>query len=289
MKSPLTEAALGPLFVRWDRAARGLLRASAPPADATVSVGEYRLYFSSANRDLAEHLDLTGEYEPATTAFVRSILTDGDSFVDGGANIGYFTVLGADLVGRSGRVYAFEPAADTAALLERSIRLNNLGERVQLESVGLSDRVGTARFFRGVSGQGDHIVPVATGSEVPSRLPTGEIDTTSLDSYFEERGWPSIRLVKLDIEGQEVSALHGMSGCIANNPDLVLIFEVHLGQLRSAGEDVASLLSAVRNLGMDKLVVLLPQGQMRLATTDCRAIQDLAHVRNLNVAACRTW
>jgi hypothetical protein len=48
-------------------------------------------------------------HEEATTALFKKIVKPGDVVLDLGANIGYFTLLAAKLVGDRGRVHAFEP------------------------------------------------------------------------------------------------------------------------------------------------------------------------------------
>jgi hypothetical protein len=65
-----------------------------------------------------------GSYEPVETAFVRSMLKSGQNFIDIGANIGWFTMLAARIVGPSGRVYAFEPRPNTCERLRKSVSEN---------------------------------------------------------------------------------------------------------------------------------------------------------------------
>jgi hypothetical protein len=64
--------------------------------DITDATGRYPFFYGTP-------------YEPAVTDAIATALKPGDVFIDVGANIGYFTVLAAHLVGSGGRVIAFEP------------------------------------------------------------------------------------------------------------------------------------------------------------------------------------
>ena len=82
---------------------------------------------------LSEWLYLTGEWQPALTAYLRRALQPGDTFVDVGANSGFFSLLGASLVGEAGAVVAVEACPATCARLRANLELNPaLARRVRL-------------------------------------------------------------------------------------------------------------------------------------------------------------
>src|SRR2546428_4503951 len=97
--------------------------------EITAGSGRFRLFI-----DLSDHVIglniLRGTYEEDEVRFVRSVLAPGDTAVDVGAHIGFFTMHMAALVGSAGTVYAFEPFDANADLLERSIAENRFGDRV---------------------------------------------------------------------------------------------------------------------------------------------------------------
>ena len=103
--------------------------------DSTVVIKEIapgvRLFI-----DLSDHVIglniLRGRYEQDEIRFVRGVLKPGDSAIDVGGHIGFFTMQMAAAVGPDGRVYAFEPLDANADLLERSIAENRFGDRVRL-------------------------------------------------------------------------------------------------------------------------------------------------------------
>jgi hypothetical protein len=73
---------------------------------------------------ISECIRRFGIWEPTETEYLLDNLGPGDTFVDIGANIGYFSVIAADLVEKEGRVYAFEPDDKNFALLEANLNLN---------------------------------------------------------------------------------------------------------------------------------------------------------------------
>ena len=91
-----------------------------------------------------------------------------------GANIGYFTVLSAALVGKEGRVYAFEPEPANFALLQHNLELNGVQQRVTACEAALSDRRGRSRLYLSDDNLGDHqATPGATGTSLYRGGPGG--------------------------------------------------------------------------------------------------------------------
>src|SRR5882757_2876650 len=89
-------------------------------------------------------------YEQNETALVRRLVEPGQSVVDVGANVGYYTLLFASLVGESGHVHAFEPFPANAHLLEKSIAENSLSAVVSLRQKAIGDRAGTLRLISSI-------------------------------------------------------------------------------------------------------------------------------------------
>ena len=99
--------------------------------------------FACDLRDLiAREAFLTGLYGAQETALLRAILRPGGTFVDVGANWGYFTLLAAHLVGRGGRIVAFEPDPRLFRLLEANLAANGIRTAEALP-VAAADRAGT--------------------------------------------------------------------------------------------------------------------------------------------------
>lgn len=166
--------------------------------DLTVLQGTLLFRARGGTDDL---YSLWGAREGAITDALRRLLKPGDVFVDAGANIGFFTVLAATLVGPTGRVYAVEMMAATAKALRANIALNGLDNVTVIERA-LSDTAGQtirASVPGALWGQAS-IARDHTGS-------TQEVETATLDDVL--AGIPFVRLIKMDVEGAEFLALHG--------------------------------------------------------------------------------
>ncbi len=212
-------------------------------------------------------------WEPFETRVVREILRHVDSFVDAGANIGWYSVVaGLALKGR-GKVLSFEPDAMNASLLARNLAANDLGH-VRVHHAALADVPGERALFRSADNLGDHRL-YAGGSG-------GRIAVSVAVTTFDEAAAPHMSgpcLVKMDTQGSEAMILAGMRRHLAAHArDTALLIEFWPFGLANAGSSAASLVAALEPLGMRAWVVeeaagaLLPTTMADLAA---RAEGDL--------------
>ena len=166
---------------------------------------------------------LNGTYEREQTALFEKLLHAGDTVLDVGANVGYYTLLASVLVGGGGRVHAFEPEPRNAEFLRRHVRINGRGN-VSVEQAAVSDRVGTARFDFG-SGTGTGHLADAGAIEVR---------TLRLDDHCAAHGLKP-RAIKIDVEGAEMSVLAGARQTLERHRPIVFLSthgpEVHRASL----------------------------------------------------------
>ncbi|MCU1242673.1 MAG: Methyltransferase, FkbM family [Candidatus Acidoferrum typicum] len=124
----------------------------------------------------------------------------GQIVYDIGANVGLHTLLFSRLVGEQGRVFAFEPAPDTAALLAEHVRLNRK-TNVTIIQKAIAGHAGEMRF----------------SASVDSRIRRFDVggETTVLSVTLDQmvRDLPPPACIKMDIEGAEVEALQGAAEC----------------------------------------------------------------------------
>jgi len=185
-------------------------------------------------------------YESELTSWFLTTVQPGWTVVDGGANVGYYSLLLSHRVGPSGRVLAFEPDPTNFEYLLRNLKANHC-ENVRAFRVALSDRVGTAAFVKDRYRAEGHLV--AASARASGTL---TVDTQRLDEFLERQRVSSVQLMKLDLEGGEVQALRGMATLRRTSPDVRLILEYNPRALRRAGFGPSDLFETLHSLGFTK-------------------------------------
>jgi FkbM family methyltransferase len=157
-------------------------------------------------------------WEHAETGWVKAVVRPGDVVIDAGANLGWYTVVMARLVGSEGRVLAFEPEPRNFDLLAQNVAWNGFADRCSLFKLALWEREDTLKFELSSSNHGDHRVrigalPVDSREDRYNEENRVEITVQSkpLDAVLStvlENDIP-VRLWKMDTQGSEVSILKG--------------------------------------------------------------------------------
>jgi FkbM family methyltransferase len=138
-----------------------------------------------------------GTYEPEQTGLFERHVRPGDTVLDVGAHVGYYTVLSAVLAGPSGAVWSFEPNPTNAGFLRRHVEINGLAQ-VRVEQAAVSDAEGTARFDFGTGSGTGHL----------SSDGAIEVRTLRLDDVCAAHGIVP-GAIKIDVEGAEAAVLEG--------------------------------------------------------------------------------
>ena len=183
-----------------------------------------------------------GIYEPTETDLLKRELKPGQTFVDIGANIGYYTLIAARLVGPAGRVFAFEPDPANFALLKKNVERNGY-DNVVLVGKAVSDRTRSARLYRSETNRGDHRLYDSRDGRKSLR-----VQAAALDDFFLNRD-KTIHLIKMDIQGAEAAALAGMKALVRKNRRLKLITEFSPTALKNSGSKPSQYLKNLGKMG----------------------------------------
>ncbi len=170
-----------------------------------------------------------GVFEPNLSAFLRAQLRPGDVFVDVGANVGYFTLLAAKLVGPAGRVVAVEAAPATFAALQAALALNGVTNARAINEAAY-DRVSRLAIYTvdDEENAGGASVVKAVGP------PVAEVPARPLAEMLTEDEIARLRLVKIDVEGAEVAAVAGVLAAVPRMPANVQFVVEVLPETRAA-------------------------------------------------------
>jgi FkbM family methyltransferase len=174
----------------------------------------------SGNPDFA-----LGKYELPLQETLASYLKPGEVFYDIGANIGFFSILGAKLVSSKGKVYAFEPVPDNVARIHHNARLNNFSQiTVIAKAVSESTGEGELLLTKNIGGH-----TLASADRPPDVQGSMTVDLISIDDLIARGELTPPNLVKVDVEGAELDVLQGMKQTLAQYQPIV-IYEIDAKQ-----------------------------------------------------------
>ncbi|MEH0196595.1 FkbM family methyltransferase [Caulobacter sp. CCNWLY153] len=182
-------------------------------------LGRYKLFVDGQDYGLGPHLMLDGYWEMWVTEMVARLVRPGMVVADVGANLGYFTLMMAELVGSSGQVHAFEPNPPIAALLSRSVDLNGYGDRVVVHKYALGADDGAWATLVAPHGEpkNAHLSRASGG--------VGAAGVEVLVRRLDRLDLGAIDFLKIDAESAEEAIWSGMDGLLAGSRSLTLILE----------------------------------------------------------------
>ncbi|OGJ15851.1 hypothetical protein A3K73_01650 [Candidatus Pacearchaeota archaeon RBG_13_36_9] len=158
---------------------------------------------------------------------------EGDTVVDAGAFYGIFTIYASKLVGKNGRVIAFEPEPFSYKVLKKNLKLNNI-ENVLVVRKGLWRKNGILNF----SGRGGVSSLILNYGKDFNK----KIRVTTLDNALKPLRNPKINFIKMDIEGAEIEAIKGMEETIKKDKPNFAIASYHKLNNQQTKGDVEKLL-----------------------------------------------
>ena len=189
--------------------------------------------------DLADSTQRTmycGTFEHRESRLFGGLLPPGGTFVDVGAHVGWFTVLGSRCVGETGSVHAFEAFPATFSDLERNIDLNGL-RNVDARHVAVRRRAGTATV--GLQPDMESGGATAGPGSVGERT---EVEAGTLDELIP--GDQDVDLLKIDVEGGELEVLGGATGVLERTGAVLIeLNESALSRNGTSADDVIDTLT----------------------------------------------
>jgi FkbM family methyltransferase len=178
----------------------------------------------------------SGIWEPEETRSFCERVRPGDTVIDVGANVGWYTVLASRLVGEQGKVIAFEPDPINFAFLKRNVEANGC-RNVVLEQKALSNEPGTLRLFLSTKNKGMHSTAMQLGDSA------GQIDVEAvrLDDYLQQRDLVA-DVVKIDV-------LDGMTRLLQEDRRMTLFMEFAPDRLAASGYEALPLVDRLKEQG----------------------------------------
>lgn len=191
-------------------------------------------------------LFLRGVMEESEVAVWRAALRPGEDVVDGGANLGYWSLVAAGCVGAGGRVFAFEPVPATADALARNVAASG-SPAVRITRAALAAGPGEVVLHLY---DDDPCSGNASVGSVPGLNETSAVraPALTLDGFLAAENARPV-LVKLDVEGSETAALRGARGLLSGAEPPVLSVEYHETAAVGAGTHPREWMELLREAG----------------------------------------
>jgi FkbM family methyltransferase len=182
---------------------------------------------------LVRDLLIRDVFEPDQTKTLRKFLPEGGVFFDVGANLGYFSILGATWVGHKGHVFAFEPYSPIHALLNRNVKLNGVCGIVTSLKLGCFSSSGEMAMELGND----------TGKTHLSESKIGMVEMVSLitlDEFVEQHAVKRIDCIKIDAEGSDFEIIKGARSTIEKFRPVIMLETDNLGRFGGSKSNVIS-------------------------------------------------
>jgi len=177
------------------------------------------LLFNPGNSIVSYALGLV---EPDVQAVLERHLKAGSTFYDIGANVGFFTVIGARLVAPGGRVHSFEPHSDNAAALRHNVALNGF-THVTLWEAAVSSTGGDAQLYLTDTSA---LATLRAPGSAASPEPSVTVKCVAVDELLAQGRLDPPDVVKIDVEGSEPDVLDAMARTLERYRP-VIVCELH--------------------------------------------------------------
>jgi FkbM family methyltransferase len=226
----------------------------------TTTIYGHKIYVDTRDLSLAPHILMDGYWERWITDVFLSVVLPGMRAVEIGANVGWYSLLAAGIIGTAGKLTSFEASPRMAELLRRNLSINGFLDRTEVVnkaafSVNQILEFGVYDKYMGGSSLFAAQAQAANPCRGARRLDPQsgdtfqliEVEAIALDSYFAPGS--KIDFIKIDAEGAEPHILAGARRLLAENKDMQILAEFSPRLLRLAGSSAQQFYDEIRALG----------------------------------------
>jgi FkbM family methyltransferase len=235
-----------------------------------LSTGEL-FFVNTEDRSIAPWIIYSGYWEIFVDDILCALARPGDTFIDVGANMGYYTVKIGAKVGPEGRVYSFEPNPHVFAFLADNVKINNFQARTHLFQMAAGAEQGEVWLGFSHAEPGGGAVweqPLGVENEMP--VPVARLDDIAT---------MPVDLIKIDVEGFEPQALKGMRAMLERSPDAAVVLELVFAHWQRFGDPLEILRAAA---GQREVYLIHQEGWIeRLRWENAAAVLDVNFARYL--------
>ncbi|MCE2744466.1 MAG: FkbM family methyltransferase [Burkholderiales bacterium] len=221
-------------------------------------------------------------FEPLSTKVVCENLQPGDTFLDIGANFGYFSLLAAHKVGSAGRVIAVEASPDVLPHLRKNL---SQYKNIELLNCAVGKTKGITEFFL----TEDFVNSGVSQSPFQNNGRKISVAMDTIDHLLEAHGNQPVHFIKCDVQGDEMAVLEGARRTISKAERLNMIIEWAPAWMKKAGYEPNEFPKFLQSLGFNSLMVVddYLQKKMTIAEMEKEFEKDQTGRRFCNVLAVK--
>ena len=222
--APLLAVRRALIALRTERFVRAWSRYSdLVSADPVLRLIEFEGEFSvGARSHVARRVMLDGTYEDGLARRWIAFADPNRDVIDVGANVGFYAVLAARHL-RRGTVFAIEPNPSACRRLRHNLALNDVESSAVVVQAIATETAGRATLYTvpGLDEYSSAVTPLhpAVGRETPVVL---SVEALTIDDLVAENDL-DVGLMKVDVEGSELSVLRGASRVLAEHRPVILV------------------------------------------------------------------
>jgi FkbM family methyltransferase len=223
-------------------------------------------------------------YEQAETKFFLSTCKPGMTFLDIGANVGYYTALALSRMRGSGRIVALEPDPENYRFLQKTIAANagsSSGVVITTVPKAASDHSGRMTLFTSSDNRGDN--RLYANQLADSQC---DVDVLTVDSLLDEMNISTVDFIKMDVQGYEGFVIRGMKTILERSRAAILLSEFWPEGLRHAGTSPEEFLSELGSMDFE-VSELCATGEVRRIADPTLFIEQFPGRKYTNIVAMR--
>jgi FkbM family methyltransferase len=231
-----------------------------PKGITLINVRGNKMYVNTDDVGVVRVTLIQGVWEKYETELFKKLVKEGMVVVDIGAYFGYYSLLGAKLVGKYGTVYAFEPEPANYKLLCKSIELNGYTNIVVPIQKAISNKCGKIKLWVDRFNLGS--ASISEVNTLPalfrnlSKKVSIEVETTTLDEFFKNTVENNkVDFIKIDTQGAEGFIIDGAEKILKSNNSLKIFMEFWPGGLRNLGTNPLGLLLKLQKYGFNIKII----------------------------------
>ena len=175
-----------------------------------------------------------------------------DTVLDIGANIGEYSLVAAQKIGKLGRVISIEPLTETAYWLKKNLELNDFNNCEVLE-IAIGGTTGQMKLYKkSESARMRRLDSTADGKNL---IESTNVKVMTIDSLLKSKKIEKIDMIKMDVEGFEYEVLVSCKESFNQNKIKKIICEIHLDYLKKKGIDKNKIYELLTNNGFSVSII----------------------------------